>query len=381
MSSAPPTPERAALAEQAVLRRHLRRVWALPGTRLGIVAAPATSAERLLLRWHYWWQAHLLDTLVDAQLRSPTDRRRRTIRRVIRGHRLRNLGAVGNDYNDDMAWWALALDRADPMVRADLTARIERLTDRLESAWDPAHGGVPWRRNDDFLNVPASGSVAILLARRGSIAAAIRTVDWLDTRLRHPDDGLFNDGLRPDPTARGGYAIVDMVYTYCQGVVLGAELELVIRTGTDPMRIHRLVAAVADRMADRDERRGVLIGHSGGDGGLFTGILARYLAQVAVHLPGAGVADEQTRRTAARLVMTSAEAAWQHRAERADLPVFGADWAVPARLPDHGGAGSTPGNARLDSSRQPERDLSVQLSGWMLMEAADLLRRKGSTVS
>ena len=55
-------------AETAVTRRHLRRLWALPGTQLGVVAWPPARRDRLFASWHYWWQAHLLDCLVDAEL-------------------------------------------------------------------------------------------------------------------------------------------------------------------------------------------------------------------------------------------------------------------------------------------------------------------------
>ena len=62
---------RAASAEAAITTRHLRRVWGLPGTQLGVVAWPATAGHRRFGTWHYWWQAHLLDNLVDAQVRDP----------------------------------------------------------------------------------------------------------------------------------------------------------------------------------------------------------------------------------------------------------------------------------------------------------------------
>lgn len=52
---------RAASAETAVTQRHLRRLWALPGTQLAVVAWPSTRRDRLFGSWHYWWQAHLLD--------------------------------------------------------------------------------------------------------------------------------------------------------------------------------------------------------------------------------------------------------------------------------------------------------------------------------
>jgi predicted alpha-1,6-mannanase (GH76 family) len=54
-----------------------------------------------------------------------------------------------------------------------------------------------------------------------------------------------------------------------------------------------------------------------------------------------------------------------------------AEWARPAGSPDRGGAGRVRGNALVESSVTPERDLSVQLSGWMLLEAAALVSRGG----
>ena len=372
------TPEAAGLAEQAVIERHLRRVWALPGTALGVVGHPAGPGERLFLRWHYWWQAHLLDCLVDAQHREPTRRRADTIGALVRGHRVRNLGLLGNRYYDDMAWWGLALERADPFLRRDLTPSVEVLARRIGDAWNVEHGGIPWRKRDTFLNVPASGPAAILLARRGSLPRAVEITDWIERLLVRSDDHLVNDGLHPDPSAPGGYDIGAVVYTYNQGVVLGAELELVRRSGADPSRLHRLVEAVATHLTVGGGHGSVLIGQGGGNGGLFTGILVRYLTRVALELPGTTGDDERTRATAGRLVERSAEAAWAQRAELDGLPVFGADWTVPAQVPRPGGAGRVRGNARVDASRQPERDLSVQLSGWMVMEAADSLRRSGS---
>ncbi|HEY4992303.1 MAG TPA: hypothetical protein VII33_09505, partial [Nakamurella sp.] len=72
---------RAAAAENAVIGRHARRLWAIPGTMLGVNSRPATARHRLFLGWNYWWQAHLLDCLVDAEIRDPrADRRRRMTR-------------------------------------------------------------------------------------------------------------------------------------------------------------------------------------------------------------------------------------------------------------------------------------------------------------
>jgi predicted alpha-1,6-mannanase (GH76 family) len=153
--------------------------------------------------------------------------------------------------------------------------------------------------------------------------------------------------------------------------VLGLEVELANRTD-DPEhaeRVHRLVAAVGEQMTTD----GVIRGAGGGDGGLFNAILARYLAFVATDLPGSTPEDEQARATARDLVLTSAKSAWDYRQTVDGLPLFGAFWDRNAVVPQ-----SVTGDAQfvegaVNASEIAERDLSVQLSGWMLMEAAHTL--------
>ncbi|MET0964767.1 MAG: glycoside hydrolase family 76 protein [Nakamurella sp.] len=360
----PPTADwaaRAAAAERAVRTRSIRRVWALPGTALAVISHPPNARHRLFLGWNYWWQAHLLDCLTDAQLRDPQPDRRQLIGRVVRSIRLLNAGRWTNNYYDDMAWLALALERADRQVGTDHRRAVHRLVTEILSAWSEAEGGgIPWRRGDEFKNAPANGPAAILLARTGHLDRAVSHADWIDRRLRDPATGLIWDGLRPGPVTPSGPTTIfeKTIYTYCQGVVLGAELELAARLRSahpeSAGRLQRLVAAIDQHLTND----GVLTGHQGGDSGLFTGILARYLGLVGAGLPGGAAQYQQTRQRATELVLTSAAAAWSNARLVHDLPVFGPDWTRPAADPAAGGV---------------ERDLSVQLSGWMLMEAAAAL--------
>ena len=103
---------------------------------------------------------------------------------------------------------------------------------------------------------------------------------------------------------------------------------------------------------------------------MFNGILARYLALVATDLPGDGEADVSARETAAKLVLTSGRAAWENRQTAEGLPLFAAFWDRPAELPTAGTKDAQFVEGAVNSSEIPERDLSVQLAGWMLMEAA-----------
>ena len=100
-------------------------------------------------------------------------------------------------------------------------------------------------------------------------AARSRCPTGSTRRSIDPDTHLVFDGIK-------GGSLVRAQYTYCQGVVLGLEVELADRTqdARHSARARRLVAAIADNMAPG----GVIQGAGGGDGGLFNGILARYLA-------------------------------------------------------------------------------------------------------
>lgn len=337
---------RADAAERAVHIRHLRPLWALPGTRLGRIGWPIERPDTFFVRWHYWWQAHLLDCVLDAHRRAPTRRRRHTVAALVRGVRVRNLTSWVNNYHDDIAWMGLALQRSATLAGVRRPGAEEAITHRLRLGKGPS-GGMRWRVGDDFVNVPATGPAAIFFARRGNLGIAGSLADWVLEHLIDPGTGLVFDGARvnPDGSVR---TIERPIYTYCQGVLLGACLELGAATGQPRWfdQADRTVRAVAEHLTDG----GVLRGHGDGDGGLFAGILARYLALAADRLPSG--------QTATRLVLDSAEAAWTNRIIADGGPVFGPQWTVPAQPP-------RPGLA--------ERDLSVQLSGWMLLEAAAAL--------
>jgi predicted alpha-1,6-mannanase (GH76 family) len=361
---------RAASSEAAVAQRHLKRLWALPGTQLGVVAWPSTRRDRLFGTWHYWWQAHLLDCLVDAQLRDPQPERRTKINRQVRSHRLRNNLSWVNSYYDDMAWLALALERAARVAGVERKRALPKLADQFVKAWVPEDGGgIPWRKQDQFFNAPANGPAGIFLARYSDsygdgLKRAEQMGDWIDRTLIDSETHLVFDGIK-------GGSLVRAQYSYCQGVVLGLETELAARTGAEARarhqaRVHRLVAAVNEHMASS----GVLKGAGGGDGGLFAGITARYLALVATTSPGDSADDAVARDTARTLVLASAKSAWDYRQTVNGLPVFGPFWDRDAQLPTADGEEAQFVEGAVTGSEVAERDLSVQLSGWMLMEAA-----------
>jgi len=354
--------ERAGLAERAVMERHVHTLWGQPGTQLGALHWPSSLFDKwLLARWCYWWQAHLLDCAVDAAYRAPSPERIDRIGAIARGIHTRNLTGWTNAYCDDMSWLLLAHERADRLLGVRFDDAVPKLRTALLDGWNPAVGAVPWKVGHDYYSTSAIGPTGIAMARLGKLPHAERLADFLNTRLRDTERGLIFDGVQ-EPSG-----LVDQALrTYCQGVAIGLETELALRTNDSSHRDRAaaLVAATADRLADA----GVIAGAAGNDSGLFMGILARYLAQTALALGDT---------TAAHLVHASAQAAWGNRAEVDGLPLFGADWTCPVIATTGLEISPRLADSTLASSPNQSRDLSIQLSAWMLLEADHQLTSAG----
>jgi predicted alpha-1,6-mannanase (GH76 family) len=384
--------ERADEAAQSVTHLFGQRLFFLPGTHIAATARPSGRIENLRRPWHYWWQAHYLDCLVDAGFRElgragrPAEKFDGGTRpsagqiasRLVTGVRLRNFLTFVNHYYDDMAWLALStlrLERLAEESRRPSPRRQERIRKSLTLQFDSAStddlgGGTFWSTKRDFKNTPATAPVALYYARTGNTAKAQALLDWLDARLFDPTRGLYLDGIRIRST--GETALEEAIYTYNQGPVLGALLEL---GGTANLeRASTVVRAVAAHLtlpgtagngtdAPTDPAPSLILRCDGtGDGGLFTGILTRYLALAAndQRLP------QDVRTTAAGLVTGTAGALWTGRRliaageplarhGRPGEPVFSFEPRRPANDT------YPPGTAV---------ELSTQLQAWMALESA-----------
>ncbi len=344
--------QRATVAETAVNTRFGRRLFGLPGTWLAkISTAPAKKTE-----WHYWWQAHYLDCLVDAawrrsQHREPVDLG--LARALLRGIRLRNFLILVNSFYDDMAWLALAVGRGQTLSeqtlgRAFPGARSARrvLGRQLRKAFtDDLGGGLFWSKKRDFKNTPVNGPAALYFARDGEAEQAQRILDWLDGNLWDAEKQLYIDGIHLRPT---GPEREETVWTYNQGPVLGAFCAL--PSALNLARAVQLIDGV-ERGLSRGEHGGAVLLHGEGDSGLFTGILIRYLG-VAARNPQL---PDGTREAARRMVFGTAEAVW---ATRSADGVFSKELGLSAEQ------AYPPGTAV---------GLSTQLQAWMILETAHQL--------
>ncbi|KAA9395424.1 glycosidase [Kocuria coralli] len=321
--------ERAALAARSVETLFGERVFGMPGTWLGAVAFPHPS--RRSTTWHYWWQAHLMDALIDAAYREsatgqdpgPT---RKLAHQLLRGITVRNGGQVTlNNYYDDMAWLMLAvgrlrdLDESAGRVPRGVAATGAQLLRSLRAAHtQDLDGGVFWTRERTYKNTATTGPAALIAARTHAREESAALLNWLRGNLWNSQRQVFHDGLKIVPAGDGepGTTLDSSVYTYNSGPALGAAVELAESSDGGEAREWAGFAAEIVEGADAEfgravDGRRVLRTHGAGDAGLFTGILARYLALAA----RSEALDSETRQAARRLVVDTADALWEGRRE------------------------------------------------------------------
>lgn len=297
---------------------------------------PADRRRRAAKAFHYWWLAHVIDVRIDAFERSGDGDWLAAARLTYESLRVRNRGALVNDYFDDMLWLGLALLRlagaaGEPRYRRDAEALWDHI---VTHGWNDAYGpSLAWRtRQLDYKNTPANGPFAILSARLGGdhrLEYAQAAFDWL-TSTMVGEDGLVADGVN-----RQGDGGIDRAwrFTYNQGVYVGAAVELYRHTG-DPALVRqatRTALTAVEQLSDGT------VFHSDGEGddaGLFQGICYRYLGLLRDILDD-GDRDgdgDPARTTLDAFVRRSTDTLWRS-CFRDGWLLAGHDWSAPPQPP------------------------------------------------
>jgi predicted alpha-1,6-mannanase (GH76 family) len=295
--------------------------------------------------FHYWWMAHAVDAMVDGYARTSDARYAERLSELYEGIKQKNGGSFPNPLYDDMEWMALAWLRAYQVTGEDIykDAAIT-LWEDIQTGWnDHMGGGIAWQKSQlDYKNTPANAPAVILAARLyrefgkvEDLAWAKRIYTWLKASLVDPDTGFVWDGMN-----REGDGEIDKgwKFTYCQGVYIGAGVELYKCTDDRTYLEDAIRTADRARIELGDPATGLLPEEGDGDGGLFKGILVRYLAELVKAAPA--------ERNVAEWLVGNGSLLWA--AGRSEAALFGTSWAAaPA--------------ARVT--------LSTQLSGVLLLEA------------
>lgn len=238
--------------------------------------------------FHYWRNAHVLDLLLDAYERTGDSLWLARVDRLIDGIYRANGERWRNNYYDDMEWMALALLRASDLSGEERYYKIARLLwQDIRMGWNSLQGGgIAWKKDQrDYKNTPANMPASILASRffrRDAVADdlewALKLFEWQRLHLVDPETGLVWDGLN-----RTGDGTIDKEwkFSYCQGLYIGAAVELFRITGKE--RYLDEACRTADWVVGDTLHfsvRGILRSEGTGDGGLFKGIFVRYLTQL-----------------------------------------------------------------------------------------------------
>jgi predicted alpha-1,6-mannanase (GH76 family) len=315
-----------------VVTAHTRADRALADFLLGfwnggnqyIDAAEPTNAQST----GYWTYAQAFDALLDGVERTSGRHFGGLVRSFALGQEARSWTS---DYYDDENWMALALMRAFDWTkdRAYLDRAVSLFQD-IRNAWDTTStppGGIWWDRAHTQKATASNAGPVITgarLANRTSDAAHLtfaRLVydHWLATMV-DPTTHQVADHINPDGT------IVRWQFTYNEGLMIGAAVELYVATGE--ARYLSDAHAIAAAMV-RNESRPVAAGsilfdgsNTGctGDCAQFKGIGYRYLALLYRMDPS---------HTEYRPVLEGSAAALWTLARNAGTGLFSIDWAGP----------------------------------------------------
>lgn len=305
--------------------------------------------------FNYWWQAQALDALIDQYERTRNKKDLDRARELFEGITKRN-GKLTNDYRDDMLWLALGLLRLhDHAPDPEIKKAIDTLWVEVKKGWNESHGGgIGWRiQQPDYKALPANAPAVILAARlhqrfhrKEDLEWALKIQKWIEDTLIDPQSGFVWDGVN-----RRDRGQIDRhwKFTYNQGTVIGGMLELHTSTKEKKWleKAHRTADASIKHWAEPND--GLFPENGRGDGGLFKGIIVRYLGQLIEHDPPAS----QKYRD---LLTKNAEAVWTVSSKGTPL-LFSPDWR------------------RTDPVTSTE--LSSQLSAIMLFEQVARFQKEG----
>jgi predicted alpha-1,6-mannanase (GH76 family) len=299
--------------------------------------------------FNYWPNAHALDVLVDAYLRTNDATIKTRMDALLDGAKAKNGNTFLNHFYDDMEWMTLACLRAyEATSDARYKDAAELLWNDIKGGWDETFGGgIYWTKDRQNKNTPANAPASIIASRMYQLNRKGEDLDWAKkiyqwqkTNLVDPVSGLVWDGLDASGTNK------DWKFTYNQGVYIGAGVELYKITG-DAVYLTDALRTANNALGSEFTNSNIMKDEGGGDGGLFKGILVRYMMLLITD----GNISSSDASKYVNFLKLNAETLWLQGTTRPQV-LFNTNWTTKATT----------------------TDLTTQLSGAMLIEAAARLK-------
>lgn len=307
------------------------------------------------LTFHYWPNAHAMDVVIDAYLRTNDSKYSAYFDKWFVGVKIKNGNTYENAYVDDMEWNALTMIRLYNITKDQkYLDAAQQLWGWIKDAWsEDVGGGIRWCTGSWVTftkNACSNAPAAIIGARLYKITEneqdlewAKKIYDWQKQTLVVSSTGEVKDNIIVESGEVKGSAL-----TYNEGTYVGAGVELYNIT-KDIVYLNDAKRAANYTISTLiNSSSNVLRDEGTGDNGLFKGIFMRYFLE----LIKVNDLDEAYRHKFVTFLNNNAYVLWTtgvyKSGEYDDNLLFGSSW---------------------DSSPVSFTQLTSQASGCMLIEA------------
>lgn len=291
--------------------------------------------------YNYWPQAHAMDVVIDAYLRTSDSKYSDMFGRWFEGCKLQNHGDLSvytNDYYDDEAWIALTMTRLYKVTKEEKYLTVAKsLYDDIMNGWNPANqdGGLSWRKSqpdtkNSCINGPGATLAFKLYEATGDESYAqqgLKVYEWTREHLMDPATGAVVDGINGETGE-----ITAWRFSYNQGTVMAAAYQAYKYTDNALYLkdARRLAYYTINSNSFIDQATNVILKENGGkpgngDDALFRAVFFRYFADI-IEAPDF---DEAWHNKFLACMNSSSEYLWRYGlADRREFKwmLFSGDW-------------------------------------------------------
>ena len=248
------------------------------------VGKPDTSAQD----WCYWPQAHAMDVLIDAYVRSGNKNWKSYFDAWYVGVKQKSGGSYFNDFVDDMEWICLTMLRLyEHTSEKKYLSTAESLWAVIKANWNEEYsgGGIAWKQSQPgSKNSCSNGPAGIIAARMYKLNGkkkidldwAKKIYEWQTAKLVDTSNGKVYDHIANHETGERK----DWIFTYNQGTYMGMAHELYTITKDTKYLDMANKAATYCITHLIDKQNNILKDEGTGDGGLFKAVFVRYFVKL-----------------------------------------------------------------------------------------------------